>query len=287
MEQNESIEYCKNIVRSFLFEYCDNNLDKLLDFDIDQLEHDIKFGKPPEYKETWVMDPDDSVVARSILYLLYFKKIDGLTYDMIGTRFRGDTLFTPGNIFGKQLQYLGKQDIDNKILSMENTNKFLKEYHTIPNMILLPNEKIEIIRDNNISYESLNQYRGMNRPGMSDYIDVFLIDICNCIEKKHPQQCDEYISLLFQKNAFYFNLFDKGIDFLRSHFLEDVICENDNSYNIIEQYQFKHLVWWRKHADFKNEAEKFLKAFYRLRTYRKKKMMCELENILFWTHRII
>ena len=284
MNKNESIEFCKKKVNAFLEKYCDNQLEKLLTFDIERLKTDKEFGKPTEYKENWQMDPDDSIIAREVLFLLYNKKIKDLSYNMMGNNFRGDTIFTPGNIFGNEMEFLKHQDILNAKDSKRRASDFLKKYHTIPNMMLLPNEKIEVIRRNRnneyISMESLNQYRGMNEPGLSDYIDLFIQEIYNSIEKNSTEEMDACIAELIQKNDFYFNTFSNGIQFLESHFLEDCVCKVGNTYKMIDAYKFSHVVWWKKTKDYDDEIDKFLNAFERLWAYRKEKILIKLQTSL-------
>lgn len=284
MDKRESIENCQKIVREFLIKYCNNDLTRLLSFDIGAIEERGEFGKPKEYNENWSMDPDDSIVARAVLYLLYNDKIEDLTFDKIGTEYRGDTIFTPGNIFGKKMEFLEKQDIVDKCTYTNKVNMFLEKYHTIPNMMLLPNKKIEVVRKNRngeyISTESLNQYRGMNSPGLSDYIDLFIQEIYNYIENINTAERDRYIAELFQTNAFYFNTFNKGIQFLESHFLDDIVCKVENTYEIINDYKFEHVVWWKITKDYDVEIDKFLDAFERLWIYRKEKMLSKLQKCL-------
>lgn len=271
-------------MNDFLVKYCNNKLEDLLTLDIGILEDDKDFGKPEEYGKSRTMDPDDSIIVRAVLYLLYNEEIQDLTYDKIGNDYRGDTIFTPGNIFGKSFDFLKKQYIEDEDLYIKKVKDFLKMYHTIPNMILLPNRKIEVIRRNwnveYISYESLNQYRGMNNPGLSDYIDLFIKEICSCIEDTNSTERDIYIVQLFEKNFFYFNEFKKCSQFLHSHLLDDIVYKVDDTYKITDYYDFKHLVYWKKTEKYTDEINKFLNAFERLWTFRKEKILDKLKKCL-------
>ncbi len=278
------LEHCKKIVNDFLAQYCGNDLEKLLSFDIGEMDVDDMFGKPKEYPPNWLMDPDDSIIARAVLYLIYHDQIKNLTYDMIGNEYRGDTIFTPGNIFGRTRQFKDNQYIENLLDCMGKVHQFSHQYHTLPNMMLLPNKKIEVIRKNRnqerISTESLNQYRGMNNPGLSDYIDLFIQEIYNCIENINPDNNAPYIAELVQENAFYFDEFKEGIQFMESHYLDDMVCKVENRYEIIEDYQLKHVVWWNKTENYAFAIDQFLNAFARLWKYRKEKMLAKLQKCL-------
>ncbi len=98
------------------------------------------------------MDPDDSIIARAVLFLLYYEEIADLLFSDIGTKYRGDTIFTPGNLIGKSESLLNKKNnctfwdkqiIDpNSVCALQKKiSVFISKYHTFPNFFLLPNKK--------------------------------------------------------------------------------------------------------------------------------------------------
>ena len=279
MDKNTSIEFCKKTVKSFIEKYCDSDIEKLLCFDIQEIEKDDNFGKPTEYREEWKFDPDDSIIVRAVLYLIYNDIIPDLSYDLIGNKYRGDTIFTQGNIFGRKREFLDKQNIADTSLYMKKAIEFVNKYHTIPNIMLLPNEKTELLRKNKISKETLNQYRGLNNPGLRDYIDLFVLEVCNSIDKCNIFERDSNIDLLVQENSFYFNNFQKGIEFLKNQFLDDLVCKSNDKYELIDDYKLRHVVYWKKISGYDKAIDKFLNAFDRLWAYRKEKMLNKLKKI--------
>ncbi len=279
MDKNTSVEFCKKTVKSFIEKYCDSDIEKLLCFDIQEIEKDDNFGRPVEYREEWKFDPDDSIIVRSVLYLIYNDIIPDLSYDLIGNKYRGDTIFTQGNIFGRKREFLDKQNIADTSLYMKKAIEFVNKYHTIPNIMLLPNEKTELLRKNKISKETLNQYRGLNNPGLRDYIDLFVLEVCNSIDKCNIFERDSNIDLLVQENSFYFNNFQKGIEFLKNQFLDDLVCKSNDKYELIDDYKLRHVVYWKKTSGYDKAIDKFLNAFDRLWAYRKEKMLNKLKKI--------
>lgn len=295
MNREESLQYCKGILHDFIDEMLGGDIKGLCRFDIGTLSDSDKYGRPPEYHSTWSFDPDDSVLARCALYLVYCDEIGGLTFDDIGKGYRGDTLFTPGNLMGRSDSLILRNDKTfwsrQEISPSENgelcrkIDGFLKDYHTLSNMALFPNAAVCIMRRNMYSRryephaETLNQYRGMNSPGFSDYMDVFLENIRENL--CHMPTEDRDFQKLFSENGFYFDKYDNDFQrFIDSHFF-GVFYENEDVFaGLSEQFCFRHLVRWRKAPDYAAEIEKFLTAFYKMSEYRAGKITNKLADVL-------
>lgn len=275
MTKMESEKYCKELVKKFVEDNCNGQIKNLLEFNMSKVGDNTQFGKPGDYAPGWVMDPDDCIIVRAVLFLLYSEDIEDLTFDMIGKDYRGDTIFTPGNIFGKEYKFLESQQIAKKDIYKEKAKKFLAEYHTIPNMMLLPNKGIIIKRPGEELVESLNRYRGLND---HDYVDLFVEKICAALEPDNKLwEGDENIVKLVRENSFYFGKYEgNSKEFLNSHFLDDLMCDG----RIIDEYTFAHVYYWKKTDNYAGEIDKFIKAYERLWTYRKEKMLEKLQRRL-------
>jgi len=49
MDKKESIEFCVNLVRDFISDYCDGELNLLCEIDLEKIDGTSKYGKPVEY----------------------------------------------------------------------------------------------------------------------------------------------------------------------------------------------------------------------------------------------
>lgn len=298
MNREEDKKYCIDLICDFVKEYCDENIDRFCSIDISKIEEDGKYGKPKEYLNHWSMDPDDSIITRAVLFLLYYDEINDLQFSDIGVNYRGDTIFTPGNLMGKakdlsvrnNYTFWGKQNIraqnDNEL--RKKVLHFISKYHTFSNFLLLPNKKVNVerinYRNNEIitSSESLNQYKGMNNPGLSDYIDIFLVELqryINC-----GTVSDSYLSQLFRENDFYFDAYKNNFrKFCESHFIQ-ILFEETENYQLKEAYMFKHYVRWgnpNKQMDYDVEVLKYITAFENMCEFRGKAIINKLKTIIY------
>jgi hypothetical protein len=297
MNREESKKYCVKLLKSFIEEKLNGDINNICKFDLAKLDKDDKFGKPKDYPNNWVMDPDDSIISRAVLYLLFYDEIEEFTFDKIGDTYRGDTLFTPGNLLGKaedlekQNQYTFWKHINNmsKDEKAQLQNKivmFLDNYHTFSNMTLFPNCKIIVERmlygKTTEKLESINNYRGMNDPGFSDYVDIFLNELEKCIIHKGT---DEYLKELFTKNSFYFDRYEKDFQkFCNSHFLQVFYVDGNVNNGLKDEYKYQHYVRWMKlnnpPISYSDEIDKYISGFDEMRKFREDKIIKKLEQIL-------
>ena len=167
-------------------------------------------------------DPDNSWLARCILFCLYRDKISGLKdVHQIGTgrNYRGDTMNSFNTLFrwrkvepGDDVTPLGGtkklviERLQNVLgdetykLFCDKIDGFFHIYHRIGNFILLPNQSIE--RD------TLNTYRGKSRK-FQDFFDLFL---CELKLKMESGKCtDDGLEAFFEAdiNKKYFDNFGK------------------------------------------------------------------------------
>lgn len=302
MNREESKRYCVELLKNFVEDKLNGNIDIICKFDLAKLEKDEKYGKPKDYRENWVMDPDDSIISRAVFYLLFYDDIEEstFTFDKIGDTYRGDTLFTPGNFLGKPenikkqnertfWKQIGPMSIDEKAKLQKRVTEFLDNYHTFPNMTLLPNCKIEIERKSNSKIikklESINNFRGMNNPGFSDYVDIFLNELVKCIVETGA---NEYFYELIEKNSYYFDRYEKDIQkFCNNHFFQVFYIDGIVSNGIKNDYNFQHYIRWKIPKDtsisYSDEIYKFLRGFDEMRKFREEKIIKKLKLYLINT----
>lgn len=297
MNREESKEYCIELLKRFIKEKLNGDINQICMFDLTKLEEDSTFGKPSDYPSDRVMDSDDSLIARAVLYLLFYEEIEELTINGIGYSkdYRGDTLFTPGNLLGKPIDILERNektcwkhinDLGENEKIQHRIDKFLDDYHTLSNITLLPNKRIKVVRKSygniNESSESINNYRGMNHPGFSDYVDMFLFELEKCITRKGT---DEYLKKLIMENEFYFKRYDNNFQgFCNSHFFQVFYVDENVSSGLKEEYKFQHYVRWIKpnnaQVSYSDEIENYINGFEEMRKFRNKKMVEKLESII-------
>lgn len=298
MNREESKKYCTNLVIKFVKEFCDGDINHLCSFDLNKIDKNSQYGKPKDYGDNWCMDPDDSVITRAVLFLLYYdyEELNDLQFSDIGNKYRGDTMFSLGNLIGRPIDlcfkndytFWGKQKIAQK--NIEKLEKKIKDliakYHTLPNFWLLPNKKIfnERIKNNKKvkTFESLNQYRGMNEPGLSDYIDLFLIELQKYIN--NDIVTDDFLKKLFCTNDFYFGKYKNNFKkFCERHFIQIFFEGTEKNYHLKEMYQLRHYVRWgdpKKQEDYDLEIFNFISSFENMWEFREKEITKKLTAII-------
>ncbi len=299
MNREESKLYCIGLLNSFITEELNGDINQICMFDLTKLDENGKFGKPEDYPNDWKMDPDDCLITRAVLYLLFHEEIEELTIDDIGfsKNYRGDTLFTSGNLLGKPLDVINRngntfwkqiKNLDENVKEelQDIVVKFLCDYHTFSNMTLFPNKRIMIARESNgkitDKLESINNYRGMNQPGFSDYVDIFLNELEKCIVQKGD---DRYLKELFEKNAFYFCRYVNDFQKLcNSHFFQVFYSDEDVTKGLRQEYMYQHYVRWMKlnnpQTSYSDEIQKYISGFNNMRKFRNGKIIERLKKII-------
>lgn len=195
MQKKECIE----LIKSFIAERLDGNIQKFYDYDLDQLEKDEKYG---------AYDPDNSRIANAIYIVLWGNKVPNLTMNNLGGEmYRGDTMNSFNTLMGRPNEdgtsFLGVQKYthDSEIINI--AKKYYEKYHTLGNMMILPNKKLESART------TLNLLRGGGP--WYDYFDLFLSDIKNLMVGTNIDNVDDRLKELVKINKDFFDCF-RGID---------------------------------------------------------------------------
>ncbi|MFV0254572.1 MAG: hypothetical protein ACK5G7_00305 [Erysipelotrichaceae bacterium] len=163
---------CIELIKDFIQEELNGDIDRLANFDLKNIRKNIKFGGS---------DPDNTKIMNAIYIIVWGDKIKDLKFDELSSTgiYRGDTINSFRTLFGKPIRendeitgFIGiRKHTDNKEI-LNIAKDFYYKYHTIGNMLPLVNK--------HSSHYSLNQYKGIN--GWHDYFDLFLIDLELCYQ---------------------------------------------------------------------------------------------------------
>lgn len=171
----KSIEF----VKQFIDEVFKGDIQQLKEYCFDDLNKDRCYKKYVCKDGLGTQDPDNMAIVRAIYICLWGDIFDIVISDddtenaigVWGNRlksrhfpFRGDTINSFNNIFGRDKQVVLKYNFDQNL--KRKIDSFQKKYHTIGNFIVLPNRG------------NVNSKRG-NPNFMQDYFDWFLIAIYN------------------------------------------------------------------------------------------------------------
>lgn len=177
----------EDIILSFIDSHLDGYIDRLLDFDLAQLQGD-RFGAAKGSS----FDCDDTILTRSILALVFEDAWPGLSLKSIENRtYRGDTMNSFNTLFGApegdSFKGLLKFDAPEDIVI--RVRRFYAQYHTIGNMVVLPNRFV--------GRQTFNLYRGTH--GIwHDYFDYFLSALQTYFAK--PDDADAGLIALMEEN---------------------------------------------------------------------------------------
>ena len=227
----EEFHACKNFIKEFVFVYLNGDFYSFRDFDLSCLANDSRFGC-----NNRGFDCDDTNLARAIYFLLWGKNFPDLTLPGIGTgkKYRGDTLNTYNTVFGA---YLPEQHTSVGLLKSEApkelqilSERFHVAYHTIGNLILLPNAT-EFEKKHTYT---LNTYRG----GVyKDYFDLFLQQLSTCLAENRG---DSHLINLINRNDFFFSWLNRkgGLKYFRDVCMLEDYFINDEPKNIFIPYVY-------------------------------------------------
>lgn len=269
---------CSKLIRDFIDEKLQGDIEKIKDFNFNELKEDKKYGCPDHNKE---FDADDTILARAIYCVVWSDDLPDINFNNIGSGkdYRGDiinsfnTLFSSSlneklsNIRGNNYKEL---KIGNKGFLVEDKKliqsiiEFHKLYRTIGNMAVLPN----------ISHNSnnINQYRGMK---WKDYYDKFLLELRLSFLSDYSSN-DGFKELL-KANSFYFDRFEKSErgfkEFCRLNFI-DYYIDNEISFGVSNDNGVVYPSWqmsrfWRENQNYYNKfAEKYIEKSSEVIRYR-------------------
>ena len=181
-EQTADYQKSLEIVRKFIDEVLDGDIEKLRNFCFEDLAtHACETDFIGD-----IADPDMYLITQAI-YIILWGDIYNLTFEKMGSwnwkneyAYRGDTMNSFGSIFGKENLESGKEfafrakfyGADKKTELWKRIEDFYKTYHYIGNFIVIPNRGSV---KNGINGARAGFYDSKECEGMRDYFDWFLI----------------------------------------------------------------------------------------------------------------
>ena len=160
-----------DLVRKFVAEELQGNLDALADYDLATLEGHPLYGAPAR-----TFDTDDCNLVRALFDVLYADALPGLALPTLGTgrAYRGDTLNTFHTLFGRPISdqpglYFGLERHHPSDSLRVRAADFHHTYHTLGNLAPLPNRSLGRL--------TFNTYRGTH-PEWRDAFPAFLQNLC-------------------------------------------------------------------------------------------------------------
>ena len=227
MDQNEykktkDFIEAKNIIKDFINDALDGDINNLKNNDITLLIRKISDGNKRKKYYGDINDPDMYYITQAI-YIVVWGHIYNLTFDNMGSwgelqhPFRGDTMNSFNSIFGKDMLIAKRYNLDEML--MKKVKEYKKLYHSIGNFIVIPNRL-------NVNSTRANYYT------IQDYFDSFIGAL---YQFKNPSENTEYSNFLKElNNAFLENEEFSNISFEKytsNFFLEDYL-KNGIPYNV-------------------------------------------------------
>lgn len=259
---------CIELIKSFIAERLDGDIQKFHDYDLDQLERDEKYG---------AYDPDNSKIANAIYVVLWGDTLPNLTPNSLGGElYRGDTMNSFNTLMGRPNEdgtnFLGIQKYthDSKVVNMAKI--YHKKYHTLGNLMVLPNKTLEAERT------TLNQLRGGG--AWYDYFDLFLSDIRNLMIGTNTGGIDNRLKNLVNINRYFFDCF-QGADgfrcFCKTFYLDNYVdSQFSKVHNIFSPYA-RHWPTRYSEEEYKRYVTSYITKATEIIDYRCSRMIEDLE----------
>ncbi len=218
----------KEILRSFIRDWLDDDIEKLKDFDLKWLARSKEYGCPDRK-----FDPDDTTLMRAVYGLVFGRVWKNLSWENSGEgKLRGDTINSSATFFSYPWddKFTPKWNPPTE-LSMK-IKEFQHTFHTIGNMMVLP--------DKRIGEWSINKHRGCHDQ-WHDYEDRFL-QALYLVLTNQPKQEPELRALVELNNDDFLPFYgeDGWKAFIDGNLLNDYV---NNEYHPV--ILSKGYTWWK------------------------------------------
>jgi len=246
-------EDAKQLVRDFVEEHLNGELERLKDFNLSTLENDEKYGQQKGQR----FDADDCLLARAVYVLVWGDVFPHMNMLSVGSRraYRGDTMNTFHTMFGREIPerpglFCGLENYhpDNNL--QELARSFHKLVPTIGNYVILPNHADRWGR-------TLNTYRGRHYL-WRDYFDQFMVAL-EAVLADGPKQDASIRTLVQERNHFAFEKY-KGPEGFRklseNLFLDEYIEKNGHAFIFSTSMNDKVMYHWMKPRPSDEEYQK-------------------------------
>ena len=253
--------------KTFIKERLDGNTDSIVDYDLGRLRSDKLYGCPGRK-----FDPDDTNLMRAIYCVVFGDVWENLSWENSGEgKLRGDTINSSATFFS----YPWKDEFTSKwnppAELSEKIKTFQHTFHTIGNMMVLPDKRID--------GWSINQYRGCHAE-WHDYEDRFLAALYEVLTGKpdYEEDLQDFVQLNEVDFAPFYG--EEGWRrFIDGNILNDYV---DADYQPI--IKSKGYTWWRSgyvnKQRFFAEANRYIDDSTRIIHNRGKRMLDILKERL-------
>lgn len=229
------------IIDTFVQEKLSGNIDNIIDYDLGRLRSDKQYGCPGRN-----FDPDDTNLMRAIYCIVFGDVWTNLSWENSGEgKLRGDTINSSATFFSYPWKDQFTPKWNPPVELTEKIKTFQHTFHTIGNMMVLP--------DKRIGEWSINKHRGCHDE-WHDYEDRFLAALYKVLTRK--SDLDEDLQELVQLNEEDFAPFygEKGWRrFIDGNLLHDYV--NADYLPIIKSRGY---TWWR--GGYVNKLRYFAEA---------------------------
>ncbi len=242
--ENEGLgEDAKQLVRDFVEEHLDGELERLKEFNLSTLEKDDKYGQ--QKGQRFDFDADDCLLARAVYVLVWGDVFPHMNMQSVGSgrAYRGDTMNTFHTMFGREIPerpgfFCGLENFHPNDKMRELARKFHELVPTIGNYVIIPNHADRWGR-------TINTYRGRHHL-WHDYFDQFMVAL-EAVLADGPKQDDTLRTLVQERNHFAFEKY-KGSEGFRklseSLFLDEYIEKNGHAFIFSTSMNDKVMYHW-------------------------------------------
>lgn len=253
--------------KKFVTERLKDNVDGIVDFDLGLLCSDKQYGCPGRK-----FDPDDTNLMRAIYCIVFGNIWSNLSWDNSGEgKLRGDTINSSATFFSYPWDDKFTPKWQPPIKLTEKIKNFQYTFHTIGNMMVLPDKRID--------GWSINKHRGCHDE-WHDYEDRFLAALYKVMTNK--PNLDEDLQELVQCNHKDFAPF-YGEEGWRS-FIDENLLNDYVDADYIPIVKSKGYTWWRggyiNKQRYLAEANRYIDESTRIIHNRGKRMLGILKERL-------
>ena len=215
-------------IRDFIDSHLEGDIDSLVDYDLKNLAKDELYGCPGRQ-----FDADDCNLMRAVYCLIFGETWPNLTIDNCGNeKMRGDTMNSSGTFFSYPCDDRFTPKWNPPFELAEKIKTFQSSFHTIGNMTVLPDKRI----DN----WSINKHRGCHDE-WHDYEDRFLAALYKVLMQM--SDADKDLQELVELNREDFLPFYGEDGWKR--FIDGNLLEYYVDGNYVPVVTSKGYTWWR------------------------------------------
>lgn len=255
------------LVKDFINTYLGGDIDKLVNFDLKELAGDKVYGCPGRK-----FDADDCNLMRAVYCLVYGEVWPNLTMDNSGEgKMRGDTMNSSATFFSYPWNDKFTPKWNPPFELSEKIKAFQSTFHTIGNMTVLPDRRID--------EWSINKHRGCHDE-WHDYEDRFLAALYKVLMQMPDADAD--LQELVELNKIDFHPFygNEGWRyFIKGNLLEYYVDEN-----YVPVITSKGYTWWRggytNKERFFEEANRYIDKSTEIIKHRGKRIVERLKIVL-------